>query len=233
MRSLKYARTHAQSQAWEWLGRQRQLTLWDSFIRLDLGWMGKAGGKTPSFQGTDLNLHPDWLSSPRTIGTQKRSWVEHWQTLGVGRSCRQTLDFSFSTKECFQIAQIIGLLNISWSGAVITSEDQRLKWFSQGELNVSSAQGFQAPASFGKSSEMRQSKEKVVLECGSLPAMSERTLLQRKNIAKESREWLSVLLLGSFCSFKTKSCVSQANIKPPVKVRPCSWSHTTWVAEAE
>lgn len=30
---------------------------------------GKAGGKTDSFQGTDLYRYGDWLSSPRTIGT--------------------------------------------------------------------------------------------------------------------------------------------------------------------
>lgn len=74
------------------------MTLWDSFARLDLGWMGKAVEKTPSFQGTDLNLYPEWLSSPRTIGTQKRSGIEHWQTLGVGRSCLSDIGFFFLNK---------------------------------------------------------------------------------------------------------------------------------------
>jgi hypothetical protein len=76
-------------------------------------------------------------------------------------------------------------------------------------------------------------EEKVLLKCGSIPAMSEHALLQRNDITKESGACLSVWGLGGFCCFETKSYVSQANFRPPVKVRPRPWSHSTWVPEAE
>lgn len=93
--------------------------------------------------------------------------------------------------------------------------------------------GFQALATLGKNSEMRQGKEKVLSKCGSFPAMSEHALPQRKEITKEPKACLSVLVLGDFCCFETKSCVFQADFKLPVKVRPRPWPHTTQVAEAE
>lgn len=80
---------------------------------------------------------------------------------------------------------------------------------------------------------MRQGKEKGLLKCGSIPAMSKCAPLQRKDIRKEFSVCLSILVFGGFCCFETKSCVSQADFKLPVKVRPRPWPHSTWVAEAE
>lgn len=167
-------------------------------------------GNTPSFQGTDLNLYPDWLSSPRTIGTQKRSaggFLFVKESVLPGHP-----DYCLTRHQLTRCSSYIRRSEAEMS--------------SSGRTACVSAQGFQAPASFGKSSEMRRSKEKVVLECGSIPAMSECTPL---HLESDFQFCFWVV----FAVLRQKSCVSQANFKSPVKVRPCSWSHTTWDAEAE
>ena len=62
-------------------------------------------------------------------------------------------------------------------------------------------------------------EEKVLLKCGSIPAMSEHALLQRNDITKESGACLSVWGLGGFCcfgfasEFKTSFPTAQASFK--------------------
>lgn len=70
-------------------GEAMMVAPWASLVRLALGRMETVWGETDLFQGTDPYPYGDLPSSPRTIGPQKRTGVEHWQieTLGLRRSC--------------------------------------------------------------------------------------------------------------------------------------------------
>lgn len=55
-----------------------------------------------------------------------------------------------------------------------------------------------------------------MLEYGSIPAMSECTLLQRKTLQRNLEIDFQFCFWVVFVLLRQKSCVSQANVKPPL-----------------
>lgn len=169
---------------------------WGSFARLALGRMGKAGGKTDSFQGTDLYPYGDyWLSSPRTIGTPEDVRVAALADSGLGRSCLPDIAFLFLKERVLPIIHITCLLDISRLGAVIASEKTAIMILTVVKAEILPIErtewvfysGFLGTCHLWK--EFRDER-KVLLKCGSIPAVSEHAL---------SREKISQTLKFVFC----------------------------------